>query len=84
MTKRHSNKPKIVVPDEPATVIRSEGGPGAAEHLARGTPIPDVACVMAIRNTVVFPGTVTPLLVGREKSRRLLEAACPIRKSSSC
>ena len=43
-------------------------------------PIPDSAAVMAIRNTVVFPGTVMPLTVGREKSRRLIDAVLPDQK----
>lgn len=34
--------------------------------------IPDVIGIMPIRNTVAYPGTVTPLTVGREQSKRLL------------
>ncbi len=80
MTKEEPNKPKIIVPDEPETVIRPEPARPAPEELERGLPVPEVAGVMAIRNTVVFPGTVTPLLVGREKSRRLLEVVLPDQK----
>ncbi|NQU75391.1 MAG: LON peptidase substrate-binding domain-containing protein, partial [Planctomycetes bacterium] len=42
--------------------------------------IPKIAPVMPIRNTVMFPGTVVPLSVGREKSRRLLEEVLPENK----
>ncbi|MBU2595982.1 MAG: LON peptidase substrate-binding domain-containing protein, partial [Planctomycetes bacterium] len=35
--------------------------------------LPEVIGILPIRNAVVFPGTVTPLAVGREKSRKLLE-----------
>ncbi len=35
--------------------------------------IPEIIGVLPIRNAVVFPGTVTPLAVGREKSQKLLE-----------
>ncbi|MBN2561478.1 MAG: endopeptidase La [Phycisphaerae bacterium] len=34
--------------------------------------IPELLPVLPIRDTVVFPGTVVPLTVGREKSKRLL------------
>ncbi|MFW6154642.1 MAG: endopeptidase La [Planctomycetota bacterium] len=42
--------------------------------------IPEVAPVIPIRNTVVFPGTVIPLTVGRERSRRLLADVLPKQK----
>src|SRR5204862_2975842 len=32
--------------------------------------LPDELGILAIRNAVVFPGTVAPLAVGREKSKR--------------
>jgi ATP-dependent Lon protease len=35
--------------------------------------IPEIIGVLPIRNAVVFPGTVTPLAVGRQKSQKLLE-----------
>jgi len=37
--------------------------------------VPDVIGILPIRNTVAFPGTVTPLAVGRERSRALLADA---------
>ncbi|NLF29769.1 MAG: endopeptidase La [Planctomycetes bacterium] len=42
--------------------------------------IPEVVPVIPIRNTVVFPGTVIPLTIGRERSRRLLEDVLPKQK----
>jgi len=41
-----------------------------AEHIT----IPRQLGILALRNAVVFPGTVTPLAVGRSRSRRLLNA----------
>lgn len=34
--------------------------------------LPEVIGILPIRNAVAFPGTVTPLAIGRERSRRLL------------
>jgi len=42
--------------------------------------IPEVAPVIPIRSTVMFPGTVMPLTIGRAKSRRLLEDVLPDQK----
>ena len=36
--------------------------------------IPDELPVLPVRNVVVFPGTVVPLTIGREKSKRLIDA----------
>ena len=48
------------------------------EHNHMGK-LPDVIGILPIRNAVVFPGTVTPLAIGRDKSRRLLEDTKPNR-----
>jgi ATP-dependent Lon protease len=74
MAQDEAPKQKITVPPEAETVIKPERTP-PAEHAEGRTAVPEVAAVMAIRNTVVFPGTVMPLKVGREKSRRLLDEA---------
>ena len=37
--------------------------------------LPEVIGILPIRNAVAFPGTVTPLAIGRERSRRLLADA---------
>src|SRR5437762_14173308 len=39
--------------------------------------IPSVLPVLPIRNIVVFPGTVMPLNVGRQKSKNLLDEVMP-------
>ncbi len=39
--------------------------------------LPDTLGIMPIRNAVVYPGTVTPLAVGRERSKALLAAITP-------
>lgn len=40
----------------------------------RPVDIPELLPVLPIRDTVVFPGTIVPLTVGRDKSRKLIDA----------
>ena len=35
--------------------------------------LPDVLPVLALRNAALFPGTVYPITIGREKSIRLIQ-----------
>ena len=37
--------------------------------------LPDMIPVLALRNAVLFPGTVYPITIGREKSINLIEDA---------
>ncbi len=39
--------------------------------------LPEVIGILPIRNVVIYPGTVTPLAIGREKSKRLLADCKP-------
>ncbi len=39
--------------------------------------VPDILPVLPIRGTVMFPGTVMPMGVGRQRSRKLLEECLP-------
>lgn len=39
----------------------------------KNTEIPDVLPILPLRNTVLFPGVVLPIIVGREKSLRLIK-----------
>ncbi len=39
----------------------------------KNTEIPDVLPILPLRNTVLFPGVVLPITVGREKSLRLVK-----------
>lgn len=52
---------------EPAPVEADDGRPA----------IPSVLPVLPLRNTVLFPGTIAPLGVGRPSSRRLLDESLP-------
>src|SRR5207344_1012159 len=42
--------------------------------------IPNLLPILPIRNIVVFPGTVRPLNVGRQKSKNLLDEVMPAEK----
>src|SRR5436190_2462281 len=42
--------------------------------------IPNTLPILPIRNIVVFPGTVMPLNVGRQKSKALLDEVMPAEK----
>ncbi|MHC4520225.1 MAG: LON peptidase substrate-binding domain-containing protein, partial [Planctomycetota bacterium] len=42
-----------------------------------GPTVPDVIGILPIRNTVAYPGTVTPLTIGRERSKALLADTVP-------
>ena len=77
-------------PGTPPPIPPAPGGPGAPgipgipgtpggqldEQISR-IPIPDELPILPIRGTVVFPGTVMPLGVGRPASRRLLDESLP-------
>lgn len=64
---------QIVERNPNATVIRTSGN---------GQPlsIPSLIPILPIRNIVVFPGTVMPLNVGRQKSKNLLDEVMPAEK----
>ena len=38
----------------------------------KNTEVPDVLPVLPLRNTVLFPGVILPINVGRKKSLRLI------------
>ncbi|MEE9213133.1 MAG: endopeptidase La [Phycisphaeraceae bacterium] len=71
MTTQQSNPTSPAATEPPLTA-----GPGG-DH--RPT-IPNVLPVLPIRGTVMFPGTIMPLGVGRPSSRRLLDESLPASK----
>ena len=46
---------------------------GAVEKVAPG-PVPDALPVLPLKNTVIFPHLLAPLLVNTERSKKLIEA----------
>ena len=57
-------------PLSPEHYLNSETGQGHEHN--HEIQIPEVIGILPIRNTVAFPGTVTPLAIGRQRSRQLL------------
>jgi ATP-dependent Lon protease len=43
------------------------------EDFIKNTPIPDELAILPLRNTVLFPGVVIPITVGRDKSIKLVK-----------
>ena len=75
-----AEKPKrtqIVGEEESSVVIRP--GEGAVQTAGQ-FEIPVEVGILPIRNMVLFPGTVVPLTVGREKSKRLIDTMLPEQK----
>ncbi len=56
--------------EETATGGQSVVAPGESKR----TVIPELLPILTVRDTVVFPGTIVPLTVGREKSKRVVDA----------
>jgi len=46
---------------------------GDLKDLINGVPTPDVLPILAVRNLVLFPGVVSPILIGRESSSALIK-----------
>ncbi|MBK9120179.1 MAG: endopeptidase La [Phycisphaerales bacterium] len=57
-----------------ATPTSNNAAPSAGRSPGGDPPLPERLPVLPVRDMVVFPGTVVPLTVGREKSRRLIDA----------
>ena len=59
-----------------ATAMASEPSDASQPTMAASRPLPDDALiVLPVRNVVVFPDTVMPIGVGRERSRRAVQEA---------
>ncbi len=48
-----------------------------SQQAGRAFKLPEVIGILPIRNAVVYPGTVTPLAIGRKRSRALLAETTP-------
>jgi ATP-dependent Lon protease len=64
---------QIIERNPTATIIRTTGN-------GQQLTIPSLIPILPIRNIVVFPGTVMPLNVGRQKSKNLLDEVMPAEK----
>ena len=82
MGKGRPNQPKIVADDESEVILSPAVGPRGLDGDLRESQraIPTELAVLPLPNVVIFPGTVLPLPVGREKSLRLLDDVLPEQK----
>ena len=52
-------------------------GDGQLNENDQGFKLPDVIGILPIRNAVAYPGTITPLAIGRQRSKALLADTTP-------
>jgi len=77
MTAEKKNKPKIAGADDAPVAVRVHAKKDARKQTTEQIVMPRDLPVLPVRNAVIFPGTIVPLAVGREKSARLLKAVLP-------
>lgn len=56
---------ETAAPVEPASKVKA---------VEKEPAIPELLPILPVRDTVIFPGTIVPLNIGREKSKRLIES----------
>jgi len=62
-------------PEEPKEPLDDESAkPREHNHELK---LPEIISILPVRNIVVYPGTVTPLAIGRQRSKNLLDAVKP-------
>jgi len=61
----------------PDNAVTHSAGADKPAGIAQEQTIPETLPILPIRNTVLFPGTVSPLTIGRLSSRKLLEESLP-------
>lgn len=63
--------------DEPSEIDIYLGDEDENMSTNQKLDLPEVIGILPIRNAVAFPGTVTPLAIGRERSKALLDETTP-------
>ncbi len=81
MTEEERRPASVVDHDEAEVVVTPKT---AREREDAVPPFPPDLAVLPLRDTLVFPGTVVPLRVGREKSQRLIDEVLPKQKVIAC
>ena len=79
MARQLPNRPTVVDEEDSAVVVHP-GSPDEQRKAAEEIQVPADAAVLTVRNMVLFPGTIVPIAVAREKSRRLLDDILPEQK----
>jgi len=75
----HSSRPIEMIAEDPTTGEPSTGKGEKADSRNNNQELklPEVIGILPIRNVVAYPGTVTPLSIGREASKALLAEIQP-------
>ena len=67
-----------VAEDDPVPIETFlHNGDGQTNENNQGFKLPDVIGILPIRNAVAYPGTITPLAIGRKRSKALLADTTP-------
>ena len=75
---RHDVPPVVSDEESEIIIVAGDGGHVLTDDQTTAGPIvPDEVAVLAIRNMVIFPGAVVPLMIGRQKSKRLVNEVLP-------
>ncbi len=80
MAKKKKTKPAIIHEDDNEIIIRPGSSDDGTQPQADRITIPREVAILPVRNVVIFPGTVVPLTIGREKSKRLINSELPSQK----
>jgi ATP-dependent Lon protease len=59
----------------PARITSASSAPPEARADRPGGELPDEVPLLPLRDSVAFPGTIMPLSIGRDRSKRLVESA---------
>ncbi len=84
MSKQNSKKATVIDDGDESVVIQPQTAPAPASGPGGSRPsveIPEAPAVLCVRNMVLFPGTIMPISVAREKSQKLLEDVLPHQKT---
>ncbi len=73
----HGRFMEMVEEDTTTSEHRTAGEKTASRNNNQQMNLPEVIGILPIRNVVAYPGTVTPLAVGRETSKALLTDTQP-------
>ena len=73
------SRPKIISADQGEVAV-TPSSQRTRREVVEQVAIPDEVAVLPLRSMVLFPSTIVPLPIGREKSRRLIDSVLPDQK----
>lgn len=73
--KAKTNKDRTLNKDPKPVIMSDDGTVIKIEEVSRNQEIPDVLPVMPLENVVLYPSMIAPIVVGDEKSRKMVDEA---------